>query len=232
MINVVGMTEDEAKKALDELNLLYEIKTEKSEEEEGTVIKQSVKEGASINEGAKIVLTVSAGEETKTLADYSGQKQDEAEKALKELGYTTKITTEYDDDVETGYVIRTNPAAKSEISKDTVIELIISRGRETKLVTVPTLVGSTEVDAREMCEEAGLEISVEYVENEANAGKVISQDPSSATNIEEGSTVSVIVGKAPETTTTEETTEPVSDEPDTENSEGNDSVTESTAENN
>ncbi len=197
MPKVVGDTINIAKQKLDALKLQYEVKTETSDQPEDKVIKQSVPEGTQVDEGTKITLTVSAGKETVKLRDYTGMSQEEAEAELKAAGLKPVVSTEFDDDVETGKVIRTDPVAQSEVAKNSTVQLIISRGPEEKKVTVPQFVGYPEVDALEMAEAANLTLEVSYAENEAQAGKVTSQTVSAGTSVEEGSSVGVVVGKIP-----------------------------------
>ena len=197
MINVVGMKADEAKSQLESLGFVVEIKTEANKEvEKDKVIFQSLKDGESAKSGTKVTLTVSAGEDTVKLEDYSGKTQDEAKTALEKLGFKTKITHEYDDKVPTGNVIKTNPVAGSEVSKDTIIEIVISRGQSTNSGTVPNVVGSKMVDAMEILEGAGFKWIINYTENDEQIDKVISQRPNGGDSAEEGSEVVLLVGKS------------------------------------
>lgn len=59
--NVIGKTKEEAMKKLKDLGLTVTVETEKSSKKEGTVIKQSKKEGSKATVGDSITITVSAG---------------------------------------------------------------------------------------------------------------------------------------------------------------------------
>ncbi len=211
MPDVVGKTLDEAKKILDDLGIEYEIKTEASTKPENEVLSQSLVKGSPVVKGTKITLTVSAGQETVKLEKLAGLKQEEAAQKLKDAGLKSRITTKYDSSVETGYVIETNPKEGSEVPKGSTVELIVSRGSETRLSTVPMLIGESETDAWEMARNAGLVPEVHYQEDAENAGLVISQSLNAGDTVEEGSYIALIVGIAPEEPDTEE--EPQTEEP-------------------
>ncbi|MGI6072646.1 MAG: Stk1 family PASTA domain-containing Ser/Thr kinase [Lachnospiraceae bacterium] len=193
--NLIGLTLAKAQDKLDALGLDYEVKSEKSDVEVDEVIRQSIDAGEEVNAGTKITITVSAGRDTVELENLAGQEQAKAIATLKAAGLKYSITTRYDDDVETGIVIETNPVGGSEIARNSTVELIVSRGKESKKSTVPAVIGSVEVDAWETCVAAGLKVEIKYQTNNEQAGKVISQSLPGGSNVEEGTTITLIVGK-------------------------------------
>lgn len=205
--DVEGLTEDEAVSALEALGFIVSTSYEASDDvEEGVVISQSIVSGTELEEGSEITLTISSGADTVTIKDYSGLTQADAEAALTELGLAYTITLEYSDDIGTGYVIETDPEAGSEVSVNSTVTIVVSRGAETKTTSVPQFVGSTEADAEEMAEEANLVLVIEYTTNDAQVGNVVYQSIAAGNSVEEGTTITIRVGKASETTTTAETT--------------------------
>ena len=205
--DVEGLTEDEAVSALEALGFVVSTSYEASDDvEEGVVISQSIVSGTELEEGSEITLTISSGADTVTLKDYSGLTQADAEAALTELGLAYTVTLEYSDEIGTGYVIETDPEAGSEVSVNSTVTLVVSRGEETKTTSVPQFVGSTEADAEEMAEEANLVLVIEYTTNDAQVGNVVYQSIAAGNSVEEGTTITIRVGKASETTTTAETT--------------------------
>ena len=202
VIDVTGLTVSQATSKLEALGLV--VKTEYVESDEVTedeVISQSIESGTTVEEGSTITLTVSAGVNTVTISDYSGMSQSDATEALKALGLSVTTSEAYDDDIETGYVIETDPEAGSEVAAGSTVELIISRGPETVYVTVPNCIGYTESDAEKLCTDKGLKAEVVYQEDADNVGVVFSQSISSGVSVEEGTTVTLYVGTEPETTT-------------------------------
>ena len=214
MINVTGITFEDARAKLEDAgftSITAEYVTSETVDK-GLVIKQSEKEGDKVPIENTIVLQVSSGKETLTLDNYKGKQQTDAQSALKQLGIQTKITTKYSDDVETGKIIDTNPAAGSPITKDTIVELIVSRGPETKTATVPNLIGNTEGEAKNALSSLNLSCEVSYREtsNAGDVGRVLQQSHASGSTVPEGTVVSIIVGKEQPT---EAPTEPPTEEP-------------------
>lgn len=200
MIDVVGKNAQEAKGMLEELGLKVELKYEASDTiEEEKVIKQSAKAGDKIAKDAKVTLTVSSGKEAFKLDDYAGKTQQEAQAALNKLGVQTKVTTQYDEKVETGKVIKTNPAAGSSISKNTTVELIVSRGKEVVKATVPQLVGSRVQDAIGALTNANLSYEIGYQEAAGQADIVLNQSVAAGSQVEAYTTIYLVIGVEPET---------------------------------
>lgn len=202
MIDVVGKNAQEAKGMLEERGLKVELKYEASDTiEEEKVIRQSAKAGDKIAKDAKVTLTVSSGKDSFKLDDYAGKTQQEAQAALSKLGVQTKVTTQYDDKVETGKVIKTNPTAGSSISKNTTVELIVSRGKEVVKATVPQLVGSRVQDAIGALTNANLSYEIGYQEAAGQADIVLNQSVAAGSQVEEYTTIYLVIGVEPETTT-------------------------------
>ena len=143
MPDLVGLTEDSAKTILDSYDLKLEVTVvyEKSTEPEGTVIRQSVKEGKKLSKKDNIVLTVSEGgasdapEETDEPAakvqvpDLSNRTYDEARDLVIGLGLTiTKTEGVYSDTVEEGRVVTQSPEKGVELSKGGMVVVTLSTG--------------------------------------------------------------------------------------------------------
>ena len=143
MPDLVGLTEDSAKTILDSYDLKLDVTVvyEKSTEPEGTVIRQSVKEGKKLSKKDNIVLTVSEGgasdapEETDEPAakvqvpDLSNRTYDEARDLVTGLGLTiTKTEGVYSDTVEEGRVVTQSPEKGVELSKGGMVVVTLSTG--------------------------------------------------------------------------------------------------------
>jgi serine/threonine-protein kinase len=101
-------------------------------------------------------------------------------------------------------VIAESPAAGSEVVRNSIVTLTVSKGAEE--VTVPDLVGSSEDDARSALRSAGLLASVFRVTSAQPTGTVIAQDPKAGERVAKGAKVRLNVSKGapppPPTTTT------------------------------
>lgn len=196
--NLVGLKAEEAAKELEKLGLRLEIiKTEISDEEENTILSIDPKEGTKVKKNTSIKAVVSGGEETYNMPDFRNYEVTNIKQILESQGFTNyTITEEFSDDVEYGYLISQNPAAKTKIKKDTAIQIVVSKGPEIKLVEVPNVVGKTENDGKGQLQALKLVVTVETktTHNKSEDGIILSQSIS-GNKVEEGTPITIIVGK-------------------------------------
>ena len=197
---VVGMTEDEAKKTLNEAGLGYKVASREESEkyEEGTVCEQSVEAGEKVDKNTTIIVVVSSkliGEEIE-VPNVSGEDEATAQKMLEAKGL--KVGTSeavYSDKYEEGIVIGTTPSAGSKVTKDTEIIMQVSKGSEK--IEVPNVVGKADADAQSAIKSANLKVGTvtyEY-DDSMEKGKVVSQSVKAGKEVEAGTEVSIVVSK-------------------------------------
>lgn len=170
------------------------------EVKEGRVIKTSPEAGTEAAKGSTIVLTISKGPETRTttVPNLIGKTQEEAEAAIKDKNLKVgSITQEYSDEVEAGLVIRQDPSSGKEVNENDTISFVVSKGKEP--VRVPLIVGVTEEKAEERLTRYDLKAYVKYEYNDAygsyDEGIVMDCSPGEETEVERGTTVTIIVSK-------------------------------------
>ena len=155
-----------------------------------------------MKKNTRIVLTVSSGlkKEKVNMPDVSGYTTEDATDALVGAGFTeSNITPKlvFDSSVESGKVIKTDPAANSEVAKDSKITLYVSKGKDQ--VSVPNLIGETQDAASKLLSEK--ELSVGQVTTEYSSepeGTVIDQSISAGTKVDKGTTVNITVSQGEE----------------------------------
>jgi serine/threonine-protein kinase len=198
--NLLGMTEDEAKEALEDAGLGYKnIGTASSDEyEEGLVMDQSVNAGKKVDKNTTIKVTFSSGKGDIDIPDVTGMTESNAISTLKSAGFKYNTNYEYSDDVESGKVISYSPTGEGQ--EGDTITITVSQGKET--VQVPDVKGKSQSDAESALSALGLSASVttEYSDTVAE-GNVISQGTSAGTYVTKGSSVSITVSKGAEAKT-------------------------------
>jgi len=130
--DLVGKSQADAEKALDDLDLSYAIIEEESQETAGTVIKQNPTPGPG-KQGQKVTLTIAkaaapAGPEMTNVPDVVGMTLDEAKEALGGAGLNEKVTEKESATVPKGRVISTNPAKDAVLEVGKTVELVVSTG--------------------------------------------------------------------------------------------------------
>lgn len=191
---VEGLTEEEAKKKLNEQGLGYKPSNQSSTTvAAGLVIQQQTRAGTMVEKNSTITLVISVGPESVTVPNVAGYKQPEATVAIETLGLTVgSIQEEYSDTLEAGKVIRLDPEIGSPVAPGSKITMVISKGKET--VTVPKLVGLDKDKALELLKQQGLEGQVVEVKDAAAPyGKVISQGYDAEEYVAKGTVVTIII---------------------------------------
>ena len=201
MINLLGMTESEAKEALNEIGLGYKNAGTASSDtyEEGQIMAQSVDAGESVEANTTIEVTISSGVGEITIPDVVGMTKDVANTTLTDSGFKVTVNYEYSADVEEGKVISQSPDANTSGKKGDTITLVVSQGVES--VKVPDLSGMTQDEAKSALEAVGLKLGSSSTQNSdtVDEGKVISQSKSSGSYVDSGSSVDIVISKGPET---------------------------------
>ena len=170
----------------------------------GVVFDQRPANGEKVPVGTEVFLYISLGEKTDKMPKLVGYSAENANSLLKALQIELTILTdkEYSDDIPEGYVTRTDPEEGAELKNGQVVTIFISQGKETKTVNVPNVVGASLENATASITAKNLKISSsEEYSDKVPAGYVISQNPVGGTEVEEGTTVKVVVSKGKQTVT-------------------------------
>jgi eukaryotic-like serine/threonine-protein kinase len=138
-----------------------------------------------------VTLTVSAGPGSGKVPATAGLPRDEAAEKLEGAGFGVKVKTVNSSSVEEGLVIHSEPSAGETATHGSDVTLFVSAGP--KLARVPVLVGSQRRLAVQQVRGRGLTPSVSEEESGSPAGEVIGQSPSAGSEVESGSTVSIVV---------------------------------------
>ncbi len=202
MPDLVGLSSKAAEKDLKEvgLNNFKFVEENSVDVKEGYVISQNVEPNAEIPKDTQIIVTVSAGAEELTITDVRDMDEDEAFKVLEKQGFKPTRSYKFDDEIEKGYVISTDPKAGEKLKAGETIVIYVSQGQEEKIVRVPDLSGLTEATAKGSIEAAGLrvgDISYEY-NSSIPEGEVISQSIAPDTEVKEGTEVGFVISKGAE----------------------------------
>ena len=204
---VVGKTEDEATQTLANAGFNVTSVQEKNDTvPEGIVVSVDPSEGTTVqvDKGDKgdATLHVSAGANTVKMPTVTGQLKEEAEKFLKAEGFTSiafEDGTSEDSNVQVGEVIQQDPGAGQDVKKDAAITLTVSTGKPK--VKVPGVAGKTVDQARTALRDAGLVDAPgtkETPSDDVAEGTVIGTEPATDTEVDQGSSVTIIVSSGKE----------------------------------
>ena len=128
--DVVGLTEDEAREALEDAGFEVGTVTDRdSEEEEGTVLEQDPPSGAEARPGSPVDLVVSSGPATVGVPDVICQDIDSAQGEVESAGLDFVITgSRFSDECPPGTVAEQNPGPGTQVEPGTNVRVKESTG--------------------------------------------------------------------------------------------------------
>jgi eukaryotic-like serine/threonine-protein kinase len=144
----------------------------------------------------KVDLTVSSGPGSGEIPHTNGLSQAAAEKKLEAAGFEVAVEHVNSKSVEEGLVVFSEPRGGDTATHGSTVTIFVSRGP--KLAKVPILVGTQRRVAVQQIRGRGLTPSVSEEESRSPVGEVIRQSPSAGTEVEPGSTVSIVVSSGRE----------------------------------
>ena len=196
--NLIGMTKEEAQKACDEKGLKFLIgePIASNDIEKDKVAKQDpeFKDKKKVEKGTEIKVSISTGKEEHELPDWAGKTISEVESEAEKFGLVINKIEEPSDKVEKGKVISTETKAGVIVVSGDTINVHVSTGK--KKTKVPSLIGLTENQAKNMLTNAHLKAKVEYQTDESQADKkdcVIKQSEEQDSEVEEDTEITITI---------------------------------------
>ncbi len=194
MIDVKGLTYEEAQKQLNAIGLgIHEESTASSDEyEAGRILQQSVEKGVRVELHTTITVVISSGSGSIEVPSVTGSTAENAESTLTAQGFTVSKEYAYDNSVAQGNVISQSPASGSSAKKGDTITITISQGAEPAVV--PNVVGQTEDNAKAMLSNVGLNYNITSVySSTVEAGYIVEQNITAESQVQKGTTVNLTV---------------------------------------
>jgi len=207
--NIIGKTSDVAKAALEKIGLVVSIQEAPSDEyDAGYVFECSPQVNEKVTVGSTVTLYVSTGAAVKLvkvpnmLERTTDTARYMAETADLEWG---SPSFEYSETISKDKIISQSIDPGTEVEAGTVITVVVSLGPEEKTVSVPDLSGMTKSEADSALTKAGLKLGsiTEQYDDSVPEGCVITQSIKPKKEVEEGTSVDVIISLGSEEPETE-----------------------------
>ncbi len=168
----------------------------------GSVIGTHPDVGSHLLGGKSVQLVVSRGKERYAVPAVVGKSYDQATQAFAGQPVQLKRSDLADDTgkIPAGTVIRTDPAAATQVKRDAIITIYVSSGPP--MVGVPNVTGQSQADASSTLSQASFTVTVaQAFSDKVPAGSVISQNPTGSALVRKFSAVRLVVSKGPPTVT-------------------------------
>ncbi len=200
--SVKDMTEEDARFTLESHGLKVAVKKEYHPTiQEGYVISQDLEPGRPVKKNRLVTITVSKGQDLKTVPSIIGLTVIDAKIKLSSAGFEINEPPleDYNDQVDEGKIFKQEPGALEKALRGSKVTVYVSKGKNTE-VQVPDLTGQTQESAVSKLTELNLQIhpavtwenSVDYFR-----GQVIGQEPQPGTLLAQGGQVKLTLSNGP-----------------------------------
>ncbi|MFC9058797.1 Stk1 family PASTA domain-containing Ser/Thr kinase [Streptomyces sp. NPDC057074] len=198
--NLIGQTQGDAKKLL--INSDLELGTVEQkpceDQKKGNICDQDPKQGTSVDKQSTVNLVVSTGAPKVAVPNVIDKDVDTATEQLENKGFKVE-TKQTESSQDEGTVLNQDPDPGSELEKGSTVTLEVAKA-EAK-ATVPDVVGRSCDEAKAQIESSGdLEATCtdQPTQDPNQVDKVISTTPAANQQVDKGSKVTIVVGKAVE----------------------------------
>ena len=225
--NVTNKAEQEAVRLIEEAGLKVEIKEAFDDKvEKGFVISQNPAADTKLEADSVVTLTVSKGPENPdkkpddtentgdpedpgdkpmdemiTVPDITNDISEDAIKKITDAGLMVEVSYQNSNKVTKNYIISQSPAGGTSVTAGTTVQIVVSFGPASTTVKMPSIVGKSKSEAEKIITDLGLVVVFDEQYNDSvEAGVVVSQTISENSDVEKGSTVTVVISKGKENT--------------------------------
>jgi serine/threonine-protein kinase len=192
--SVKGFPQERAIKELNKAGLKVTADPQASETvKRGFAVGTSPAAGTEVDRASRVRLFVSSGPERISVPDVLGLTRESAETRITREGLDVRVQTEESEEAE-NEVIAQSPGAGSKLNRGDEVTITVATAPEQ--VSVPDVTGLSRSDAVGTVRAAGLATSVREraTDSEDEDGVVLQQIPAAGTEVDSGSSVTLIVG--------------------------------------
>jgi serine/threonine-protein kinase len=170
-----------------------------SQQKSGTVIAQDPQGGTKAKESSTVSLTVSSGPGSTAVPTLVGETLAQAKSSIEIANLAVgKVVHESSTQFASGRLIDTSPTAGTSVTVGSAVTLIVSNGPPS--VQVPDVTTEDVGQAKATLQSRGFNVkTTDQVSSTVTPGTVISQTPTGSSSVPSGSTVTLVIAKAPPT---------------------------------
>ncbi|MEV6905506.1 Stk1 family PASTA domain-containing Ser/Thr kinase [Amycolatopsis sp. NPDC051071] len=192
-----GKSQSDAETALTTAGLQRGTVTEEETDDPnqaGKVLSQNPAAQADVDQGSKVDIKIGKSKELKTVPNYKGKTQTEAEAGLKQAGFSTSVTTTSSTEPKGTVVDQTPNGGK--VAVGSVVKLTVSDGSQDTF-DMPNLKGMTEEQAFRQLQQLGWTGNVNTQADKGgdpdDAGKVSKTNPQAGSKVAKNAPVTLFI---------------------------------------
>lgn len=201
-----GMTLEKAEEEAEKLGLKIEEgeKVYSPDQEEGLITSQSPSKGSKVAKDTVIKVNISKGKKNGVVPNIVDMDYKKAKKYLEEFGFELGMIKTVTSTKPVDTIVYQSVAAGTSADVGTVIDVEVSDGKGKELKTVPMLVGLDIDAAKSTIEACGFKVgNISYEESSEAKNIVIRQQYKKDEELEEGSTIDIVISKGSSSSTDE-----------------------------
>ena len=206
--NYIGKTREEAKELIEAQGLVLDVNTVENENEpDGVVLGQKPEEGTSVDKGSTITLEINELPDSVPVPPLKGLTKEEAQKTLEDNSLKLgSVEEEFNEEVEEGKVIYSNPDGGYSVKRGTAVKIIISKGIDKTPIVLSDYKGMDQDVVVNQLKSFGFTVVIENgYSNKVAEGQVYDMDPKPNQSVDKGSTVTLFISKGAKINEEEET---------------------------
>lgn len=163
---IVGKLGNQYERELESLGLQYELSGYvESDLEKNFVVDTYPKSGSLLKKGDTVKVILSEGIEQVKVPDLTNKTLDEARVILRNNDLKIgNIEERFSEIYDIGKIMIQTPSYNSEVDKNQTVDVVISKGSETRLVIVPEFIGLDIVEAQNLATLNGISIELNSVD--------------------------------------------------------------------
>ena len=192
--DLTGMTESEAKKALEAVGLEYSRGDDVASDTvaQGIFVSSDPGAGTKAVYGTTVTAHFTSGSAMVSVPDVTGKTQAEARTAIEGAGLTVgNVTSEDAAGVDSGDVVRTDPVSGTSVQRKSSVSIVVASGN----VAVPDVNGMTQAEATSALQGSDLSVVVsdqrQTTTDQSKDGTVASTNPGAGSVVASGTSVTV-----------------------------------------
>lgn len=195
--SVIGLKPDQARMLLGPTGLTLVIAEQRTDDkvEAGNIAQQNPMQDSWVKKGTAVQVVISTGINALQVPGLTSLPLEEAMQKLTSSSLKVgTVTRKKSESIEANHVVATVPVAGETVESNTIVNLIVSDGRQAK---VPNVIGMGLGRAKKMLEESGFKVGpVRYsYDDDRRAGVVLRQEPGADALADEGSEVALVINE-------------------------------------
>ncbi len=202
--DVMAQLEGEEYQNLD-IQIQYETNTE---QEAGVVLRQTPEGNLNVKYNATVTFIVNQGSELIPIPDLRGQTEENARQMLTDRNLVPEVVEVNDDEVQEGYVVRSEPEYGSQVEENSTVRIYVSKGPNEEGATVPAIIADDLETAKAKIIEAGLQVGTTTPRDDSGLAQnqVIECSPAPGSKVAKNTVVNIVYSSGKSSTKTGEVT--------------------------